>query len=235
MAMKDLAASALVAAVVAAGTTYVLDRSGWLRQAEDVPSVMGMTVESARAVVERHGLLLTVSQEREEPKSQPGLVVEQHPLEGSQVYRGESVTVVVARPPAKVKVPSLLGQTLAEARQHLEAIRLAVGRTSEDLNEKVPAGSVAAQSVAPGVEAEVGTTVDLVVSKGAETFPVPSVVGRSLNRAKDQLLKAGFTVGNIKYKTNEDQDEGVVLQQTPAANQPAAKGTAVELIVNRFD
>jgi beta-lactam-binding protein with PASTA domain len=72
-----------------------------------------------------------------------------------------------------------------------------------------------------------------VVSKGVGQLPVPSVIGRSLAKAKDELQKAGFTVGNVRSRSDEDHTEGMILEQTPAANQPAAKGSAVDLVVNR--
>jgi beta-lactam-binding protein with PASTA domain len=235
MAAKDVVASALVAAVVSVGTSFGLARSNLLRQPADVPSVMGQPVESARASLEAKRLLLVVAQEREDAKAEPGQVVEQRPLAGSRIYRGESVAVVIAKAPTKAKMPSLVGQPVADARQRLEAMRVAVGKLTEEANDRIPAGGVISQSVAAEVEVLPGATVDLVVSKGGESLPVPSVIGRSLNRAKEQLQKAGFTVGNVKYRVDEDQEEWVVLQQTPPANQPAPKGSAVELVVNRTE
>lgn len=235
MATKDLLVSALVAAGVAAGTTYAIGRVSLLRPAEDVPHLVGLKVDEARAALEPYGLLLTVSRQREDATLQPGQILEQAPLEGSRIYRGESVTVVVAKAPEKVEVPALAGQPAAEARRKLEAIRLAAGRITEETSDKVAAGSVVSQGVAARTEVPAGTAVDLVVSRGPETAPVPSVLGRSLKRAREQLTRAGFTVGNVRYQVNEDLDEGVILQQLPAADQAAARGAAVELVVNRFE
>lgn len=235
MAAKDLVVSSLVAAAVAAGTTYAIGRFSSLRPAENVPAVVGLRVDEARTALDQYGLLLTVSQQREEASMEPGQIVEQHPLEGSRIYRGESVTVVTAKAIEKVEVPTLLGQPAGEARRRLEAARLVLGRTSEETSDKIPAGSVVAQSLAARVVVPAGAAVDLVVSKGPETAPVPSVLGRSLKRAREQLTKAGFAVGNVRYQVNEEQDDGVVLQQIPPADQAAPKGAAVELVVNRFD
>ncbi len=235
MATKDLVVSAVVSAAVAAGTTYAIGRFSLLRPAENVPPLVGLKVEEARTALEAYGLLLTVSQQREDASMEPGQIVEQRPLEGSRIYRGESVTVVIAKAIEKVEVPALVGQPVADARRRLEAARLSVGRVTEETSDRIPAGSVASQT--PGARAAVpaGSAVDLVVSKGPETSPVPSVVGRYLKRAREQLTKAGFTVGNVRYQVNEEQDEGVVLQQTPAADQPAPRGATVELVVNRFE
>ncbi len=235
MATKDLVVSAVVAAAVAAGTTYAIGRFSLLRPTENVPHVVGLKVDEARVALDPYGLLLTVSQQREDGSMEPGQIVEQHPLEGSRVYRGEAVTVVIARAMEKVEVPALVGQPAAEARRKLEAVRLAVGRITEETSDKVPAGSVLAQGLAPRAAVPAGAAVDLVVSKGPESASVPSVLGRSLKRARDQLGKAGFTVGNVRYQINEELDEGLILQQIPAADALAPKGAAVELVVNRFE
>jgi hypothetical protein len=95
-------------------------------------------------------------------------------------------------------------------------------------------GTLTGESAPIRSETKVGAALDLVVSKGIDTIPVPKVTGRSVNTAKKELTKAGFTVGKVRYRMNENQDEGIVLEQTPAADQQAAKDSAVELVVNTF-
>jgi beta-lactam-binding protein with PASTA domain len=233
MAMKDLIGSAVVAAVVAAGTTYALQRTSVQREAAEVPSVLGLPGQSARALIETRGFMFVVGEEREDAKTPAGNVVAQRPLEGSRIERGQTVEVVLAKAPAPFKAPALAGMALADAKQRIEAARLALGKVTEDNSADVKAGSVISQSPAEGAEIKVGTVVDLVVSKGVGTVPVPAVVGRSLGKAKEELQKAGFTVGNVRSRSDEDHSEGMILEQSPAANQPAPKGSAVDLVVNR--
>lgn len=233
MAMRDLLGSAVVAAVVAAGTTFALHRTVLQREAAEVPSVLGLPGQSARALIESRGFMFVVGDEREDAKSPAGNVVAQRPLEGSRIERGQTVEVVVAKAPAPVKAPALAGLVLADAKQRIEAAKLAVGKVTEDTSAEVKAGAVVSQLPAEGAELKVGTPIDLVVSKGVATVPVPSVVGRSLNRAKDELVKAGFTVGTVRSREDEDHSDGLILEQTPAANQAAPKGSAVDLVVNR--
>jgi beta-lactam-binding protein with PASTA domain len=233
MAFRDVAVSAVVAAVVSAGTTYALNRGILQKEAIEVPSVIGLPVQSARALIEGKGLMFVVGEEREDAKTPPGSIVAQKPLQGSRIEGGQSVDVVVAKAFAPVKAPNLVGGTLADARQRLEAVKLVVGKVSEENSPDVKAGDVIAQGVAAGAEVTVGTAVSLVVSKGVGTVAVPSVVGRSLSRAKDELTKAGFTVGNLRSRDDEDHSDGLILEQTPAANQQAPKGSAVDLVVNR--
>ena len=233
MAMKDLIGSAVVAAVVAAGTTFALHRMVLQREAAEVPSVLGLPGQSARALIESRGFMFVVGEERDDAKVLPGNVVAQRPLEGSRIERGQTVEVVLARSPAPVKAPALAGLALADAKQRIEVAKLAVGKITEDNSADVKAGGVISQSPAEGAETKVGTAVDLVVSKGVGQLPVPSVIGRSLAKAKEELGKAGFTVGNVRSRSDEDHTDGLILEQTPAANQSAAKGSAVDLVVNR--
>jgi eukaryotic-like serine/threonine-protein kinase len=233
MAIRDLIGSAVVAAIVAAGTTYALNRSVFSHEAAEVPSVVGVPAQSARALIESRGLQFVVAEEREDAQNPPGSVIGQKPLTGSRIERGQTVEVVVAKVPAPVKAPALAGLSLADAKARIEAAKLTVGKVTEETSAEVKAGLVISQRPAEGGEVRIGSPVDLVVSK--VTFPVPSVLSRSLTRAKDELAKAGFTLGNVRYRSDDDRSDGIVLEQNPAANQQAPKGSAVDLVVNRQD
>lgn len=233
MAIRDLVGSAVVAAVVAAGTTFALHHTVLQKEAIEVPSVLGLPAQSARALVESRGLMFVVSEEREDAHVAPGNILAQRPMDGSRIERGHTVDVVVAKAPAPIKMPGLVGLPLPEAKARIEGARLVVGKIGEDVSAEVKAGSVMAQAIAEGSETRVGSSVDLVVSKGVATVAVPALVGRSLTRAKDELQKLGFTVGNVRSRSDDDHSDGMILEQTPAANQQAPKGSAVDLVVNR--
>jgi len=223
----------VVAAIVAAGTTFALHRTVLSREAVEVPSVLGLPAQSARALIESRGLMFVVGEEREDAKAPAGNIVAQRPMEGSRIERGQAVDVSVAKAPALIKAPGLVGMTLSEAKLRVETAKLALGKVVEENSPEAKAGNVISQSWAEGSEIKVGTAVDLVVSKGVGTIAVPSVVGRSLSKAKDELQKAGFTVGNLKSRSDEDHSDGLILEQTPAAGQQAPKGSPVDLVVNR--
>ena len=162
-----------------------------------------------------------------------GQIIGQRPLEGSKLRKGESLAVTVAKAPTTAKVPTLVGQGLAEARAALETAHLSVGKVTEETNDKEKPDSVTAQAPVAGTLIALGAKVDLTVAKAVPTVPVPNVVGRGFARAKAELTKAGLTVAPPRYRDDEDHGEGIVLEQTPAAGQPAPKGSAVELVINR--
>ena len=63
--MRTVLVSALVAAVVSAGTTVALNKSLLTRELVDVPSLLGLPLQGARSVAESKGLVLFVADERE--------------------------------------------------------------------------------------------------------------------------------------------------------------------------
>ena len=231
--MRYVLFSALVSAVVSAGTTVAMNKFVFSKELVDVPQVMNLPLATARSLVESKGLLLLVSEEKEDGKVVPGTIVGQRPLDGSKVAKGESLAVVVSKPLSAVRVPDLVGKPVADAKARLESAKLAMGKLTEVADEKAAPGQIVAQIPLPGAEVSVGYAMDLSVSAGPPKLPVPNVVGRGMAKAKDELQKAGFTVGAVKTKSDDDRSDGIILEQVPAAGQPAPKGSAVELVLNR--
>lgn len=197
--------------------------------AADVPSLSGLTPEQARGLLEPRGLLLVLDEERADDRASPGTLVDQRPLAGSRVRRGDDVHAAVAK---AVKVPKLVGLTVEAARDALEQIKLKAGTTTEVQSATAPKGQVVASNPAAGGEARSDGTVDLQVSAGPAAQLIPSVLGKSKSTAKTVLEKAGFVVGNVRTGSNDDYDQGVVIRQDPAANTSAVPGAKVDLTIN---
>jgi beta-lactam-binding protein with PASTA domain len=197
--------------------------------AVDVPSLSGLSPEQARGILEPRGLLLILDEERPDEHAQPGTLVDQRPLAGSRLRRGEDVHAAVAK---AVRVPKLTGMSTEEARAALEQLKLKVGSVAEVSSATAPKGQVVATTPTAGAESRPDGTVDLQVSAGPQAQPVPSVVGKSKSTATTLLEKAGFTVGSLRVGSNDDYDQGVVIRQNPAANATAPPGSKVDLTIN---
>jgi eukaryotic-like serine/threonine-protein kinase len=197
--------------------------------AVDVPSLSGLTPDQARGLLEPRGLLLILDEERPDERAAPGTLIDQRPLAGSRLRRGEDVHAAVAK---AVRMPKLVGMTVDAARDALEQLKLKPGTQTEVPSATAPKGQVLAQNPVPGAEGRPDGTVDLQLSAGPAAQPVPSVVGKSKSGAKDVLEKAGFAVGALHVGSNDDYDSGVVIRQQPPANTPAAPGTKIDLTIN---
>ncbi|TAN29563.1 MAG: Stk1 family PASTA domain-containing Ser/Thr kinase [Actinomycetota bacterium] len=127
-----------------------------------------------------------------------------------------------------VQVPSVIGESQANAVATLTNVGLKSSITKQDSNEST--GTVLSENPNAGVTVTKGSTVALVVSSGVEQVAVPNVVGQPLATAESTLLGAGFQV-TTNYSTNPAA-AGTVFSESPPANTQAPKGSTVTLGVS---
>jgi len=201
----------------------------------DVPTIVGLKPEQARQLLGVHGLLLMLSEERDDAKIEAGAICEQRPLPGSRVPRGTQVQAIVSSGQSRrVQVPPLAGGTAEAAAAQLHAAGLAIGVTTEQPSD-LAKGLVISSRPASGTEVAPGTKVDLLVSHGPEEVEVPDVVRKGLSRARKMLKEAGLDLGRTTYDYDEDYGGGIVLNQRPEAGERVPKGTKIHLEVNESD
>jgi eukaryotic-like serine/threonine-protein kinase len=133
--------------------------------------------------------------------------------------------------PVPVAVPRLIGVLFSSARQQAQALELEVVIVGEDYSSEHPAAHIISQTPAPGSPAAKGTQVEVVVSLGKKSLPVPMVVGDSVSVARQRLVDAGFVVV-VTEETSERVAAGVVISQRPAAEVTADSGSRVDLVVS---
>lgn len=126
-----------------------------------------------------------------------------------------------------IPVPNVIGKTLDEATQEIEAAGLEVGNVSERSDDKVEEGQVASQDPVAGTKRAEGDRVNLVISSGTSQSPVPDVTNKTADEARKILTDAGFQVqaGAAKYSDTVEKDR--VVQTDPAAGQSIPKNSVV--------
>jgi eukaryotic-like serine/threonine-protein kinase len=200
-------------------------KSGALRE---VPAVVGLSPEVAGDVLQARELLFVVSGEQADSEIPKGKIISQEPLPESELKAGSTVKVIVSTGVAQVSVPSVVGIPLDEAKQKLEAKGLAVGKVSET-GEGDP-GTVTAMQPKAGTSVKMGEEIELTAVPSGK--PVPDVEKKYYHKAKKMLEEAGFKVGKITRRYNDNLDENVVLDQEPAAETLAPPGSEVNLVLN---
>ncbi len=121
----------------------------------ELPDLLGLTVDAARAALEKVGL--TVQDEREvfDPDVDAGRVSGSDPAEGDLVGPGGTVTLLVSN---AVKVPSMMGRSVGSSREELERLGLGVEvRQLADSDRSIVIG----QSPGASSRTEPGSTVVL--------------------------------------------------------------------------
>ncbi len=127
--------------------------------------------------------------------------------------------------PGTVEVPSVVGQTFAQASTALT--KLGFKAVEVDAPSDSPIGQVTKQEPAVGVLLTKGGTVTLTVS--GKQVTLPDLVGKTFEDAQSTLSGLGLTATRVD-QTNPDKPAGTVLGTTPAAGAKVDKGTAVQVM-----
>jgi serine/threonine-protein kinase len=128
-------------------------------------------------------------------------------------------------------VPNVTGLTQEAALARLQADGFLVSTTFEASDTADP-GTVVRTDPPGGEDAEVGSVIEVVISSGSEEFPVPPVVGGTLDDARTAIEDAGLTVGTIEMRADADFEENTVMEQDPSAGVEVGTGTPVNLVVS---
>ena len=193
-----------------------------------VPDVVGQDQDEARELLEDKGFDVAI--ERKNSNKPRGEVISQEPEGGERIDEGETVTIFVSEGRAQVEVPELVGLTQEEAEEEIEDAKLRLGDIATEPSDEFEPGIVISQSPEPGSEADVRSTVDLVVSGGPEAVTVPSVIGQSEETATDEIQAADLEVSVITAPSEEEA--GIVIAQDPEAGAEAAPGDVVTITVS---
>jgi Serine/threonine protein kinase len=127
------------------------------RQPLEVPSVVGMNREDARAAIEAAGLVVS-EQEGYFDQVEVGIVATQDPApEDGTLFRGDTVTFVVSLGPELFEVPDVVGMDVDEATRILKdaGFEVKVNRIAAFFN------FVGAQDPEKGTMAKAGTLITL--------------------------------------------------------------------------
>lgn len=126
-------------------------------------------------------------------------------------------------PGADRTVPVLVGTQLSDAEAALTSADLTI-RTGERFDASVPAGHVISASPASGSTVKRGADVQVVVSKGEETFPVPDLVGSDLDAARQEVEAQGLVLIEDEAEWSETVPAGEIISQSESAEALPAGG-----------
>lgn len=138
------------------------------------PNLLNMSLQDANKTINNLELKLAIS-ERHDPDVEKNHVISQTPPEGTELEKGDTVTIVISLGPEELSVPNLLGFALKDAKKILEKDGLVLGSVSYDYSEIYKEGTVINQNPVAGAGSiKKGDTVNVVVSKGQKPEEKPN-------------------------------------------------------------
>jgi serine/threonine-protein kinase len=192
-----------------------------------VPDVVGQQETDASRRLRRADLRPDVERESS-TKVAAGIVIRTDPGPGRPAERDSAVTLVVSSGPDQVSVPSVIGETQEDAVARLRDAGLSPIVRERASSE--PVDTVIEQTPAAGQEVEEGSSVTIFVSNG-KVREVPDVTGSPQSEAEADLDDAGFGVNVRTRQTDQPDEEGIVLSQSPRGGVERREGATVTITV----
>ena len=198
----------------------------------EVPDVVGRSQEEADRILREAGLVAQFEPVDSEDVPE-GEVLSQDPRPGGELPRGSVVKVEFSAGAGEEEVPDVSGRTSSEAGNILGRAGFEATFADEE-SADVPEGQVIRTDPPAGTPLERGSQVTVYVSSGANTATVPSVLDLDADQATAELRSAGFTVQRVNRTTLDPEEDGLVIDQSPAGDTEAERGSTVTIVVGRY-
>jgi len=192
----------------------------------EMPAVVGMTVEDARAALEESHLQVGAVENVFHDSARSGTVFTSSVEVGERVKPGTTVDLSVSKGPAPVEIVDFREKPFEEAKAHYTDAGLKVEISEEKNHKSIPVGSVISSDPSKG-ELRRGETISFVVSKGPVMVKVPYVKYMGVDEATKVLKKEGFKV-KVAHIANF---LGLVAYTDPGNGKEAPEGSTVTIYV----
>ena len=202
----------------------------------EVPPLLGLTEEAARAAIEGAGFVFEKGPDVIDKTYALGQVAVQNPAGRLQLAKGMTVTVNLSGGTGQLAVPNVVvGQTTASAQTFLqgEPYKFVV-TVAEEASATIAKGIVIRTDPVAGTLVNAGVPVTVYVSSGPQPVATPSVKGLAEADARAKLTAVGLGA-EVEYVNLAagDVNIGKVISQGTPAGTMIAPPTKVVLTVGR--
>jgi serine/threonine protein kinase len=191
-----------------------------------VPDLTGLKPDVAQELIEDNKLVIGEIIEEFSSDYRKGRILRTSPAKGERVKRDTTLTLFISKGIEQISLSDYQGKSGEQALNELVEAGFEV-ETEYIFSEDLPAGAVISQSPGSG-EADKGSTITLIVSKGTEFVFIPNVFALNEEKAvaalEDLELKVVVKkVGNKKTK--------VVTNIAPKVGSKVKRGSTVTITV----
>jgi beta-lactam-binding protein with PASTA domain/predicted Ser/Thr protein kinase len=230
IAIVSVLAVLLLGGVIAAAFALQGNPEPQAAASVQVPVLTGQDEATARSEIEAAGLVVGTVDTGASPTVPVGQVISSDPAGGAQVEVGSTVDLVISGGPDTITVPNVVGLTEDRALSTLEGAGF-TNVTSVPTDSLEDKGTVVGVSPDEGGQAAPGAPIRLQISTG--TIDLPDVAGKTEAQARDVLVEAGFSAGQISTSSVERDDvpQGTVVGTEPGTGTAVGAGEDIVLLV----
>lgn len=137
--------------------------------------------------------------------------------------------------PQHVLVPSVLGQTIDQAKTILQAKELVVEFAGEAESDAYAPGTIMKQTPNKEEVVKPGTTISVTLAKAKEVIEevrVPDLMGVDSAEAQRVLADKGLSVA-LEWEYSEDLDRSKVISHSPEAGTLVKPGDTITLLLSK--
>jgi len=186
----------------------------------EIPVMTNLTPDIATQKISALGLTIGDINEVFDMKVKSGFVIGTDPKSGEKVKRNSVVNIIVSKGVEKITLVSYIGKGGDEALSELTNSGFDV-KVVYKFSDKVFKGQVISQTPEVSDSIELGSKVELVLSKGPEFVFVPNVLGKTKNDASLDIENLGLKVVT--------KGTGKVNNISPAIGTKVKQGSVITL------
>lgn len=198
-----------------------------------VPSVTGLDVNDAKALLDREGLKYKeLYVDSDDVKV--NVVMYQNPEADTVVRKEDTVLISVSSGPAQLSMPYVVGMNIEDAKSLLQSYGFTQMTLYPVLNGDYSIGTVVSQTPAASDKADKETPVSISYSGGKTT--VPLLKNLTLAEAESILKQSQLKINPVLtyVDTRNAKEHGKITGQSPAENLDVMLDSEVVLSIYRY-
>ncbi|MEU3338478.1 Stk1 family PASTA domain-containing Ser/Thr kinase [Streptomyces sp. NPDC006668] len=192
-----------------------------------VPGVVGLSLDDAKAKLEGSDYQFKVETKTRESTEDPNTVLDQNPIGGKEVEKGSTITLTIAKAAETVAVPDVTGKSCDDAKAELLQNGLNGNCVNTPTTDDNQDGKAISTNPSIGTQVKKNTAVQINIGQKQNTqVQVPNIQGQRLKDVKNALQQVGLQVGNIN---GSQDDNAIVISSDPGQGSTVDQGSSVNL------
>ena len=192
-----------------------------------IPQLAGLKPAAAKTLIGKFPIAVQPIIEEFSAEIPKGYVIGSNPAAGEKVKRNSKLIIIVSKGIEQVALASYVGKSSEQALNELTEAGFDV-KTKYDFSETRLLGEVISQSPEGGKDADLGSKVELIVSKGSQFAYIPNIFSIEEAKAVQTLKDLGLKVTVKKIGKKAVKKVTAVL---PKVGSKVKRGSTVTITV----